>query len=465
MLKAGVVLAVMASLSGCMLGPDYIRPQQQIPEHFATPEGWKVATPAQTDSSVDWRQLYQDQQLLQLLERLEQENQNLAAAEASWREARAALGGSRSALYPQLSSQAAQSRSVRSSDDSIDTERSVQLGLSWQLDIWGQVRRQVEAGQAQLDASAADWAALRLSQQSLLVQNYIQLRSLDEQLRIAAASLQAYERVLRISESRYQAGMVTRADVSQALTQLKSTQAQQLDLQSQRTQVEHAIAVLLGQPASGFTVPVAQGLPVTPMLPESLPSSLLERRPDIAAAEQRVMAANAEIGVAKTAYFPTFGFSASGGYRADAWSGLVSTPNRFWSLGPQLDLRLFDAGARRSQLEQAEAAYDQQVARYRQTTLEAIAEVEDALVQLASLEQEHAVQSEALASAQDALQLIENQYAAGMVDFLSVSSALATAHNAERTVLSLQTSRLTASVQLIAALGGGWQQPTTQALE
>lgn len=465
MLKAGVVLAVMVSLSGCMLGPDYIRPQQQIPEHFATPEGWKVATPAQTDSSVDWRQLYQDQQLLQLLERLEQENQNLAAAEASWREARAALGGSRSALYPQLSSQAAQSRSRRSSDDSIDTERSVQLGLSWQLDIWGQVRRQVEAGQAQLDASAADWAALRLSQQSLLVQNYIQLRSLDEQLRIAAASLQAYERVLRISESRYQAGMVTRADVSQALTQLKSTQAQQLDLQSQRTQVEHAIAVLLGQPASGFTVPVAQGLPVTPMLPESLPSSLLERRPDIAAAEQRVMAANAEIGVAKTAYFPTFGFSASGGYRADAWSGLVSTPNRFWSLGPQLDLRLFDAGARRSQLEQAEAAYDQQVARYRQTTLEAIAEVEDALVQLASLEQEHAVQSEALASAQDALQLIENQYAAGMVDFLSVSSALATAHNAERTVLSLQTSRLTASVQLIAALGGGWQQPTTQALE
>lgn len=465
MLKAGVVLAVMVSLSGCMLGPDYIRPQQQIPEYFATPEGWKVATPAQIDSSVDWRQLYQDQQLLQLLERLEQENQNLAAAEASWREARAALGGSRSALYPQLSSQAAQSRSGRSSDDSIDTERSVQLGLSWQLDIWGQVRRQVEAGQAQLDASAADWAALRLSQQSLLVQNYIQLRSLDEQLRIAAASLQAYERVLRISESRYQAGMVTRADVSQALTQLKSTQAQQLDLQSQRTQVEHAIAVLLGQPASGFTVPVAQGLPVTPMLPESLPSSLLERRPDIAAAEQRVMAANAEIGVAKTAYFPTFGFSASGGYRADAWSGLVSTPNRFWSLGPQLDLRLFDAGARRSQLEQAEAAYDQQVARYRQTTLEAIAEVEDALVQLASLEQEHAVQSEALASAQDALQLIENQYAAGMVDFLSVSSALATAHNAERTVLSLQTSRLTASVQLIAALGGGWQQPTTQALE
>lgn len=455
MLRAGVVLATVLTLSGCMLGPDYVRPQQQVPERFATPDGWKAATPAQTDTHVDWRQLYQDQELMKLLELLEQDNQNLAAAEASWREARAALGGSRSALYPQLSSQAGDTRSGR--DSGVDKERNVQLGLSWQLDIWGQVRRQVEAGQARLDASAADWAALRLSQQSLLVQNYVQLRSLDEQLRIVAASLQAYERVLRISENRYQVGMVTRADVSQALTQLKATQAQQLDLQSQRTRIEHAIAVLLGQPASGFAVAMTQGLPVTPLLPENLPSSLLERRPDIAAAEQRVMAANAEIGVAKTAYFPTFGFSASGGYRADAWSGLVSTPNRFWSLGPQLDLRLFDAGARRAKLEQAEAAYDQQVARYRQTTLEAIAEVEDALVQLASLEREHAVQTEALAAARDALQLIENQYAAGMVDFLSVSSALSTAHSAERTVIGLQTSRLTASVQLIAALGGGWQ--------
>ncbi len=452
MLKTGFVLATMLVVSGCMLGPDYVRPRQEMPASYQAVDGWKTATPALSDVSGDWWQLYGDPQLSTLLAQLELDNQNLAAAEAAWREASAALGGSRSALYPQLSTQAGD---TRSSGD-IDKGRNVQLGLSWQLDLWGQVRRQVEAGQARLDASAADWAALRLSQQSLLVQNYVQLRSLDEQLRIVAVNLDAYERVLRISENRFQAGMVTRADVSQALTQLKSAQAQQLDLQSQRARTLHAIAVLLGQPASGFSLTAADGLPTVPDLPQELPSSLLERRADIAAAEQRVMAANAEIGVAKTAYFPTFGFSASGGYRADAWSGLISTPNRFWSLGPQLDLRLFDAGARRARLQQAEAAYDQQVARYRQVTLEAIAEVEDALVQMASLEQEQGVQAEALESARDALRLIENQYAAGMVDFTVVSNAMTTAHNAERTLLGIEASRLTASVQLIGALGGGW---------
>ncbi len=458
MLRAGTLLGVMLVLSGCMLGPDYVRPEQALPATYQhAMEGWKTAAPSQTDIRDDWWQLYQDAELASLLRQLELGNQNLAAAEAAWREARAALGSSRSALYPKLDAEAGDNRSSRAGGG-ISRERNVQLGLSWQLDLWGEVRRQVEAGHARLEASASDWAALKLSQQSLLVQNYIQLRSLDEQLRITAANLDAYRRVLRISENRYQAGMVTRADVSQALTQVKSTEAQQLDLQSQRARISNAIAVLLGQPASGFELAVAESLPVMPELPHMLPSSLLERRPDIASAEQRVMAANAEIGVARTAYFPSFGFSASGGYHADAWSGLVSTPNRFWSLGPRLDLRLFDAGARRARVQQAEAAYDQTVARYRQTTLEAIAEVEDTLVQLSSLEQEYRVQAEALESARDALRLIENQYAAGMVDFTVVSHALVTAHNAERTLLSLQTGRLTASAQLVSALGGGWVQ-------
>lgn len=455
MLKTGALLGVMLVLSGCMLGPDYVRPEQELPATFRAAEGWKAASPGMSEADGDWWQLYQDSELSSLLARLEQDNQRLAAAEAAWREASAALGGSRSALYPQLGATASDTRRQQAGGD-ISDSRDVQLGLSWQLDLWGEVRRKIEAGQARLEASAGEWAALRLSQQSLLVQNYIQLRSLDEQLRINAANLDVYQRVLRISENRYQAGMVTRADVSQALTQLKSAEAQRFDLQSQRTRTTNAMAVLLGQPASSFALASTTELPAMPLLPQSLPSSLLERRPDIAAAEQRVMAANAEIGVAKTAYFPTFGFSASGGYRADAWSGLISTPNRFWSLGPQLDLRLFDAGARRAKLQQAEAAYDQQVANYRQTTLEAITEVEDALVQLLNLEREHQVQAEALAAARDALTLIENQYAAGMVDFTVVSNALTTAHNAERTLLGLQTSRLTASVQLISALGGGW---------
>lgn len=455
-LRTGALLGVMLVLTGCMLGPDYVRPEQELPGVYQhAMEGWKTAAPGQINSSGDWWQLYQDPELADLLEQLEQGNQNLAAAEAAWREARAALGGSRSALYPKLDAEAGDNRSSRAGGG-ISKERNVQLGLSWQLDLWGEVRRQVEAGQARLEASASDWAALKLSQQSLMVQNYIQLRSLDERLRITAANLEAYRRVLRISENRYQAGMVTRADVSQALTQLKSAEAQRLDLQSQRIRTSNAIAVLLGQPASGFVLTATDGLPVMPGLPQMLPSSLLERRPDIATAEQKVIAANAEIGVARTAYFPSFGFSANGGYRADAWSGLISTPNRFWSLGPRLDLRLFDAGARKARVQQAEAAYDQTVARYRQTTLEAIAEVEDTLVQLSSLEQEYLVQAEALESARDALRLIENQYAAGMVDFTVVSNALTTAHNAERTLLDLQAGRLTASAQLVSALGGGW---------
>lgn len=448
-------LMLVVALAGCKAGPDYQRPAQALPQSWASNDSWKAAAPGMADSS-DWWQLYADSQLNDLLAELEQGNQNLVAAEAAWREASAALGGSRSALFPQLSGQASQSRAQQARQD-ISKSRGVELGLGWQLDIWGEVRRQVEAGQARLEASAADWAALRLSQQSLLVQNYIQLRSLDEQLRIVAANIEAYQRVLRISESRYQAGMVTRADVSQSLTQLKTAQAQQLDLQSQRSRTQHAIAALLGRVASGFEVAAAQGLPAMPALPDSLPSSLLERRPDVASAEQKVIAANAEIGVAKTAYFPSFNLSARGGYSADAWGGLLSTPNRFWSLGPQLDLRLFDAGARRAKLQQAEAAYDQRVAQYRQATLEAIVEVEDALVQLASLAQEQQVQAEALAAAQDALRLIENQYAAGLVDFIQVSSALTSAHSAERNLLNVQASRLTASMQLISALGGGWQ--------
>lgn len=448
-------LVLVVALAGCKAGPDYQRPAQELPQSWAGKGGWKAAAPGVVDSS-DWWQLYADPQLNDLLAELEQGNQSLAAAEAAWREARAALGGSRSALFPQLTGQASQNR-AQQADQDLRKNRGVELGLGWQLDVWGEVRRQVEAGQARLEASAADWAALRLSQQSLLVQNYIQLRSLDEQLRIVAANIEAYQRVLRISESRYQAGMVTRADVSQSLTQLKSSQAQQLDLASQRARTRHAIAVLLGRVASGFELTAVQGLPALPELPDSLPSSLLERRPDIAAAEHKVIAANAEIGVAKTAYFPTFNLSARGGYSADAWGGLLSTPNRFWSLGPQLDLRLFDAGARRAKLQQAEAAYDQRVAQYRQTTLEAIAEVEDALVQLASLEQEQQVQTEALAAARDALRLIESQYAAGLVDFTQVSTALTNAHTAERSLLNVQADRLTASMQLIAALGGGWQ--------
>lgn len=457
-MRTGLLVVSFSILAaGCALGPDYQRPEQELPQQFEAGNTgeWQVAQPAELADKGQWWQLYQDEQLNELLALLDANNQNLAAAEAAWRMAEAALGGTSSGLYPQISASGSSTRSAES-DNPSRKSKDVKLGLSWQLDLWGQVRREIEAGRAQLDASAADWANLRLSQQTLLAQNYIQLRVMDEQIRILDANLRAYERVLNISQRRYEAGMVTKADVSQSLSQLKSAQAQQLDLFSQRRRLEHSLAVLIGQPAGNYRLNASQNLPQLPQLPMDVPGSLLERRPDIAAAERRVMAANAEIGVAQTAYFPSFSFGASAGYRSSQWSGLLDSPNKYWSFGPQFDMRLFDAGARKARKAQALASHEQMVARYRQVTLEAIAEVEDALVQLASLELEYQVQAEAEVAAKEAWKLVENQYQAGMVDFVTLSNAQTTALNAERTLLNLRSTQLLASVQLISALGGGW---------
>lgn len=455
MVKLSAFALVGLVLSGCALGPNYQRPDAPAALEFRHTPGWKVAQPMDLQASVEWWSLYQDAHLADLLKQLEASNQNLRAAEAAWREARALVGGSRSALYPTASGQVGTTRS--GNEIGVGKSNEVALGLSWQLDIWGQVRRQVESSEANAQASAAEWAGVRLSQQSELVQNYLQLRVLDEQMRLLDATIVAYERSLRTTENRYKAGMVTRADVSQALTQLRNTQAQRLDLDWQRARYEHAIALLVGSTPNALRVARVDTLPALPALPMTVASTLLERRPDIAAAERRVMSANAEIGVAKTAYFPDLTLSASGGYRGSNLADWITMPNRFWSIGPQFAMTLFDAGLRRSKVEQAEARYDQQVARYRQTTLQAIGEVEDALVQLNVLAQEIEVQREALVASQDALKLTQNQYDAGLVDFLSVSSAQAAALNSERTLLNLLGTQLTASVQLISALGGGWQ--------
>lgn len=456
--KLSVFALASVVLSGCVLGPDYQRPDSSVPLEFRHTPGWKVAQPAELSSAVAWWSLYQDATLADLLKQLEASNQNLRAAEAAWREARALVGGSRSALYPQATGQVGTSRT--GNDQGVNKSNEVALGLSWQLDMWGQVHRQVEASEASAQASAAEWAGVRLSQQAELVQNYLQLRVIDEHMRLLDATVKAYQRSLQLTENRYKAGVVTRADVSQALTQLKNTQAQRLDLDWQRARYEHAIAVLIGSTPNAVQVASVETLPRLPALPIAVPSALLERRPDIAAAERQVMAANAQIGVAQTAYFPDLTLSASGGYRGSNLADWISMPNRFWSIGPQFAMTLFDAGLRRSKVEQAEARYDQQVARYRQTTLQAIGEVEDALVQLNVLAEEIQVQREALAASQDTLRLTENQYQAGMVDYLAVTNAQTIALNSQRTLLNLLGTQLTASVQLISALGGGWQMET-----
>lgn len=467
--KSSVFALAAVLLAGCALGPDYSRPAAPAALEFRHTPGWKVAQPADLEASVAWWSLYQDQPLAELLQQLDNANQKLEEAEAAWREARALVGGSRAALYPSASAGVGTSRKggydVSKQTTTVNKTNEVELGLSWQLDIWGQVRRQVEASEAMAQASAADWAGVRLSQQSELVQNYLQLRVIDEEMRLLDASITAYQRSLRTTENRYKAGMVTRADVAQALTQLKSAQAQRLDLDWQRARYEHAIALLVGSTPNAVQVAPVASLPVLPALPGAVASTLLERRPDIAAAERRVMAANAEIGVAQTAYFPDLTLSANGGYRGSNLADWISMPNRFWSIGPQFAMTLFDAGLRRSKVAQAEARYDQQVARYRHSTLAAIGEVEDALAQLNVLAQEIEVQREALAASQEALRLIENQYAAGMVDYLAVSTAQTTALSSERSLLNLLGTQLTASVQLISALGGGWDSQALSALQ
>ncbi|WAJ39868.1 efflux transporter outer membrane subunit [Pseudomonas sp. GOM7] len=465
-----VSLLLAGMLGGCALGPDYQRPELAVPAQFKQVEGWKTASPADALERGAWWQLYGDAELDALVERLQVSNQNLAAAEAQYRQARALVRSARASFVPTLSGSAGVTRSGQGegsdsrfagssvvSGSSVSKSYDLSLSAAWELDLWGKLRRNLEASQADYAASAADLAAVRLSLQSELVQNYLQLRVLDEQKRLLDATVAAYARSLRLTENQYRAGIVPRSDVSQATTQLKSTQAQAIDLNWQRAQLEHAIAVLVGVSPAELSIAPRASVPTLPAVPVALPSQLLERRPDVAAAERRVMAANARIGVAEAAWFPDLSISASGGYRGSSFADWIEVPNRFWSLGPQLALTLFDGGARSAELQRTQAVYDQTVAQYRQAVLDSFREVEDYLVQLRVLEQESSVQREALDAARESLRLIENQYRAGTVDYNAVVNVQATALNNERSNLTLLGNRLLASVQLIAALGGGWQ--------
>jgi NodT family efflux transporter outer membrane factor (OMF) lipoprotein len=477
-----ILIALSLLLAGCAIGPDYQRPPLVTPAQFKQIEGWTLAAPGDALERGAWWQLYGDDELNALVGRLNLSNQNLAASEAQYRQARALVRGARAAFYPSLPSSAGVTRAGQGGGDStlrtadgfsvagsnaasIANSYELNLNAAWELDIWGKLRRSLESSRAGFAASAADLAALKLSLQAELVQSYLQLRVLDDQQRLLDATVAAYARSLRLSENQYRAGIVPKSDVSQALTQLRSTEAQAIDLQWQRAQLEHAIAVLIGVPPGELSIAPREQLPTLPAIPVALPSQLLERRPDVAAAERRVIAANAEIGVAEAAWYPDLTLSASGGYRGSSFADWVNLPNRFWSLGPQLALNLFDGGARRAELERSEAAYDQAVARYRQAVLDSFREVEDYLVQLRVQEQEAVFQQQALDAARESLRLIENQYRAGAVDFNSVVNVQATALNNERSNLTLLGSRLTASVQLIAALGGGWQAPAAGAAE
>lgn len=463
--KLGVI-GLSLLLSACMVGPDYRRPQTVAPAAFKHQEGWSIASPADDIPKGEWWKRYGDTELNQLVARLNNSNLTLAQYEAQYRQAFALAQSARGALWPQLNATLGKTRAGQGAGSStssqavqvsgIRTTYNAALNASWEIDIWGRLRRTLEANRASAEASLATLAAMRLSMQSELVQNYLQLRVMDQQKRLLTETADTYRRVVQLTESQYKRGVVASADVAAATTQLKNTEAELVDLVWQRAQLENAIAVLIGEAPANFSLAEADTMPQLPAVPAAVPSQLLERRPDVAAAERSVMAANANIGVAKSAYYPSLTLSATGGYRSRTFDDWMTMPNRYWSVGPQLAMTLFNGLQNKYNVVQAEASYDAAVAGYRQTVLTAFQEVEDYLVALHTLGEEATLREESVAAARKALRQYTNQYRVGLIGFLDVVTAQTTALNSERTLLTLQQSRLISSVQLIAALGGGW---------
>jgi NodT family efflux transporter outer membrane factor (OMF) lipoprotein len=463
------LLVASLFISGCTIWPDYQRPIVTTPASYkeatAFP-GWKVAEPGGKLNNSTWWEVYKDAQLDALQQQAASANQSVAAAEANYRQAEALSKSARATLSPSVSGNAGASRSQRSANTSISGQNSspapvnnysVGLAASWEVDLWGRIKRGIESGDARLAASAADLAAANLSVQANLAQNYFQLRVLDTQQKLLNDTATAYERSLKLTSNRYAVGLASRTDVAQSETQLRAIRAQAIDNSVQRAQLEHAIAVLTGQPPAQLSIaaiPFTEATTVLPTIPVNLPSELLERRPDIAAAERRAAAANAEIGVTKAAMFPTLNLGASLGFQSNRMADLFNLPSHVWSLGPTMAAAIFDGGLRQAQTNAAIAAYDVTVANYKQIVLTGFQEVEDNLSSLHLLEQEAAEQEAAVRFARESVQQTENRYKAGTVDYLSVVTVQTTALANERAALSILGRRLTASVGLIKALGG-----------
>jgi NodT family efflux transporter outer membrane factor (OMF) lipoprotein len=458
--------ALLMLLAGCTMGPDYKRPDAAPADAFKeTPPGWKEAQPRDEIARGKWWEMFGDPELNALVERIDVSNQSLAASEAQFRQAQAGIDVARAPLFPTLDGNVSVTRSRSpvgvvggTTAGRVITQRSAAASASWELDLWGRVRRQVESAQASAAASAGDLAGARLSLQAQLMTDYFALRLLDVQKKLLDDTVAAFRKSLELTQNRYEAGVAAKADVVQADAQLKSTLTQAADLGVQRAQLEHAIAILTGAPPSQLAItPRSTYEAQVPVLPPGLPSALLERRPDVAAAERRVAAANANIGVAKAAYFPDLTLSAQYGFRSSDAATWLTAPSHFWSIGPAIAQSIFDAGMRRAQTEQAIAAYDATVANYRQTALAALQDVEDNLATLRILEEEAKLEQDSVDAARLSLQLTLNQYKAGTVSFLNVVTVQASLLAEERNAVNILNRRLTAAVGLVRALGGGWQ--------
>ncbi len=456
-------------LAGCAVGPDYQRPEMPAPVAYKETAGWKIAEPRDELARGKWWKMFGDSILDALLEQVNVSNQSLKVSEARFRQAQALTQLARANYYPTVSANASSTRSRAAASrsagaNSASTNYNLNLSAGWEIDVWGRIRRAVDANDDSAQASAADLEAARLSLQSELANNYFQLRVNDAQKQLFADTIVAFEKSLELTKNRYAVGVVGKVDVVQAETQLLSAQAQSIDLGVQRAQLEHAIAVLIGKPPTDFSLssiettggPSVDWKVAMPVFPIGLPSTLLERRPDIAAAERRAAAANAQIGVAKAAYFPALSLTGAVGFASPTLANWISAPNRAWSLGPSLAETLLDFGKRGAQTDQAIASYDQTVASYRQTVLEAFRDVEDNVAALRILEQEAKVQSEAVRAARESVALTLNQYKAGTISYLSVVTVQTAQLSNERTSVGLLGRRLSATVGLVRALGGGW---------
>lgn len=461
-----IVLIITATfLGGCQLWPAYSRPPLDIPanykQHF---HGWKSAEPQEQLTPENWWHAYQDPTLERLLSESLASNQSIHVAAAQYQQAQAFLSASKAPLLPDLVANASASRSRASAgNNKSGTQDTVNnysgtLSTFWEVDLWGRIRNSIATNQANLEASAADLAAIQLSIQTTLAQQYFQLRVLDSQQDLLNKNVTAFENTLKLVKNRYAVGLVSRADVAQAEARYRTTKAQATNNVVLRAQLEHAIAVLVGKAPADFDLPAmpysASAPAVFPSIPTSVPSQLLERRPDITAAERRISAANAQIGVAKTAYFPTLAITGTVGTQANSFADLLTVPTRLWALGPSLVSVLFDGGQRKSLTNAAIANYDASVSTYKQTILNAFQEVEDSLVALRLLEEQAIDQELAVQAAREALEKTLNLYKAGNVDYTNLITVQINTLNNETAALNILSRKLSTSVDLIKALGG-----------
>jgi len=464
--RAFPVLFFCALLAGgCSVGPKYERPvPPQIPPAYKENANWKTAQPSDQAQKGNWWEIFQDAQLNALEEKVDVSNQSLRAAVDRYQEARDVLRQTRSSYYPLVTASVTPTQNRESQHKALFGASSpvnysdlvLQGDVSYEADVWGSVRKSVASSRELAQASAADLETLRLSLHAELALDYLTLRGLDAQKQLFDNNVEAFEKALELTEDRFRGGVASREDVDLADTQLEQTRAQDIDITSQRDEFEHAVAVLIGQPASSFGLNPAP-LPTAPPVPApGLPSQLLERRPDIAGAERRVASANEQVGIARAAFFPTITLGLAGGFESQRFPNWLTGPSALWSIGASAAETVFDAGRRRAVSDQAIATYDEMVADYQQTVLMSFQEVEDSLSDLRVLEDEYKTQDAAVAAANRALEQATNRYKGGLDTYLTVITAQSAALANERTSVSLLTRQLTSTVLLVKALGGGW---------